>query len=78
MISYEPLRILLLKEKMKMNELVKNKIVTADISVTLNNDTGNVSLTTIDKVMNYLSKELGRTVAIDEILEFIPDPEQDL
>lgn len=75
MISYEPLRILLLKEKMKMNELVKNKIVTADISVTLNNDTGNVSLTTIDKVMNYLSKELGRTVLINEILEFIPDEE---
>lgn len=73
MISYEPLRILLVKEKRNLRELIQNKIITANISVTLNNDTGNVTLSTIDKICNYLSKELGRAVAIEEILEFIPD-----
>lgn len=52
---------------------MQKRIITANISVTLNNDRGNVSLSTIDKICNYLSKELGRPITIEEVLEFIPD-----
>lgn len=39
----------------------------------LNNDSGHLNIRTIDKVMNYLSQKLGRTVTVDEIIEFTPD-----
>lgn len=79
MISYEPLRVLLItdhvlkEKKINLRRMIDNKIITPKISVTLNNDTGYVNLSTIDKVMNYLSKELGRTVEVEEIIKFIPD-----
>ncbi|MDR7856111.1 hypothetical protein [Tissierella sp.] len=76
MISYGPLRELLGREKpngLNMKRLIEHKIITPNISVTLNNDTGNVSLSTIDKIANYLSRELGRAIKIEEIVEIIPD-----
>lgn len=73
MISYQPLRILLDTEKMKMHELTKNKIIIADTAVKFNNDSGFVSLATIDKVMNYLSQKLDRAVTVEEIIRFVPD-----
>lgn len=73
MISYEPLRILLVKEKMNIQELRDNNVLNPNTSNTLKNDKGYVNLSTIDKVCNYLSDRLGRPIKIDEIIEFIPD-----
>lgn len=76
MISYGPLRALLGREKPKglnMKRLINDGIITANISVTLNNDTGYVNLSTIDKVANYLSIKLDRAIKIDEIIEFVLD-----
>lgn len=77
MISYEPLRILLVKEKMNMQKLRTDNVLNPNIAATINGDTGYVNLSTIDKVMNYLSKELDRPVKIDEIIKFIPDSKTD-
>lgn len=77
MISYRPLKDLLYHNDIKMIELINDGIVTPNISVKLNKDTGYVNLSTIDKVCNYLSQRLNRTVAIDEVAKFIPDqPEE--
>jgi len=73
MINYEPLRILLVKEKLNLKSMTRAGVLTPNNSVTLNNDTGYVSLKTLDGVLNHLSQELGRTVALDEIIEFVPD-----
>lgn len=73
LISYEPLRLLLVKEKMNLRQLIDNKIITPNNSVRINNDTGNITLTTLDKMMNYLTKELNRAVTVEEIIKFIPD-----
>lgn len=76
MISYEPLRILLTKEKrtgLNMRKLIDDGVITPNISVKLNNDTGYVNLSTIDKVANYLTQRLGRVVTIQELIRFVPD-----
>lgn len=73
MISYEPLRILLVKEKLKMQDLKKDNVVNSNIAATLNNDTGYVNLSTIDKVCNYLTKKTNRVITINNIVEFIPN-----
>ncbi|WP_154442567.1 hypothetical protein [Tissierella pigra] len=39
----------------------------------LNNDSGHLNIRTIDKVMNYLSIRLNRSVTVEEIIKFIPD-----
>lgn len=76
MISYEPLRILLVKEKRNFKELIRELGISPNAAVKMNNDTGNVSLENINKICNYLSRELDRIIKIEELLEFIPDPEQ--
>lgn len=73
MISYKPLKKLLIDNDIKMIELINSGIVTTNISVKLNNDTGYVNLSTIDKICHYLSNRLDRAVTIDEIIRFIPD-----
>ncbi|HHX62908.1 MAG TPA: hypothetical protein GX707_19685 [Epulopiscium sp.] len=73
MINYGPLRALLGKEKVNMQELRNNNIINPNIGAKLNNDRGYVNLSTIDAVCNYLTVRLGRTVRIDEIVEFTPD-----
>ena len=73
MITYEPLRILLVKEKMNIQELRDNNVLNPNTSNTLKNDNIFVNLSTIDNVCNYLSQKLDRTVTVDEIIEFIPD-----
>lgn len=73
MISYKPLKKLLVDNDIKMIELTYDKIITSNISVKLNNDSGYVNLSTIDKIANYLTQRLGRTVSIDEIVEFVPN-----
>lgn len=74
MISYKNLRLLFVEHDIKMIELVNEKVLTPKNSVVLNNDRGYVNLSTIDAVCNYLSHKLGRTVTIDEVVEFTPDP----
>ncbi len=76
MISYEPLRILLIKEKLKLQDLRNAKILNPNIASIINNDTGYVNLSTIDKIMTYLSNRLNRTIKIEEILRFIPEEQQ--
>ena len=73
MINYGPLRAILGKEKINMQELRNQGIVNPNIGATLNGDKGYVNLSTIDKVCNYLTIKLGRTVSIDEVVEFVPD-----
>lgn len=73
MISYEPLRILLVKEKMNFAELREATGISTRASVRLNNDTGDVTLDYINRICNYLTNKLGRAIGINEILEFIPD-----
>jgi len=73
MISYKPLKKLLVDNDIKMIELTYDKIITSNISVKLNNDSGYVNLSTIDKIGNYLSQRLGRAVSIQELVRFIPD-----
>lgn len=74
MISYKPLKKLLVDNDIKMIELTYDKVITSNISVKLNNDSGYVNLSTVDKIANYLAHRLGRTISIDEIVEFTPDP----
>jgi len=73
MISYEPFRILLVKERMQMQDLRKAGILTPRTAVRLNNDTGHVNTSTLDRICAFLSGRLGRTVAIGEIVEYVPD-----
>ena len=73
MISYEPLRILLTKQKKTFSDLRDELGIGTNTNVKMNKDSGYVSLEVIDKIANYFSKELGRTIKIEELLEFIPD-----
>ncbi|HHX60327.1 MAG TPA: hypothetical protein GX707_06270 [Epulopiscium sp.] len=73
MLNYEPLRILLVKEKLNLKSLTRAGVLTPNNSVILNNDTGYVSLKTLDGVLNHLSRELGRIITLDDIIEFVPD-----
>lgn len=73
MLNYEPLRILLVKEKLNLKSMTRAGVLTPNNSVILNNDTGYVSLKTLDGVLNHLSKELGRIITLDDIIEFVPD-----
>jgi len=72
-LNYEPLRILLVKEKLNLKSLTRAGVLTPNNSVILNNDTGYVSLKTLDGVLNHLSRELGRIITLDDIIEFVPD-----
>jgi len=74
MISYEPLRIILVKNKITFSDLREKLGIGTNTNVKMNNDSGYVSLEVLDKICNYLSQELQRPVAIEEIIKFIPDP----
>lgn len=78
MISYKPLRDIFYNNNLVLNELVEAKILTPNNSVVINNDRGYVSLSTINKVMNYLNKEHGINARIEDVLMYVPDtPKQD-
>lgn len=73
MISYKPLKYLLLDNDMNMQELRDNNVLNPNIAAKMNNDRGYVNLSTIDNILNYLSIKLGRIIKVDEVLEFTPD-----
>lgn len=73
MISYKPLKKLLIDADKTTKDLIELKILTPNNSVYVNQDSGYLNLRTIDRICNYLSTKLGRPVKIDEILEFTPD-----
>lgn len=76
MISFEPLRILLVKEKRNFKELIRELGISPNAAVKMNNDTGYVSLENLNKICNYLTKEIGRDIRIEEIILYISDEEK--
>lgn len=74
MISYGPLRSKLAEHKITFSDLREKLGIGTNTNVKMNNDSGYVSLEVLDKICNYLSQELQRPVAIEEIIKFIPDP----
>lgn len=76
MISYKPLRHLLIDADIKMQQLKIDGILSPNMAVKINNDEGYVNLSTIDKLGHYFSKKLQRPVTISELIKFIPDQQQ--
>ena len=76
MISYKPLKKLLIDYDIKTIDLINDKILTPTNSVYINNDTGYINLRTINRLCNYLSDRISKDVLISDILLFIPDDPQ--
>lgn len=74
MISYKKLKKLLIDVDIKTKDLIDLKILTPTNSVYVNNDSGYLNLRTIDRICNYLTGELNKTIRVEDIIEFIPDP----
>lgn len=73
MISYKGLKKMLIDADIKTKDLIDLKILTPTNSVYVNQDSGYLNLRTIDRICNYLTKELGKVVTISDVLEFVPD-----
>jgi len=76
MISYKPLKKLLIDYDIKTIDLINDKILTPTNSVYINNDTGYINLRTINRLCNYLSDRISKDVLISDILLFIQDDPQ--
>ena len=77
MISYKPLKKLMIDADVNSTDLKNDLSIGTNTIAKLNNDNGYVALGVIDKIANYLTIKLDRNVKIDEILEFIPDSKTD-
>lgn len=73
MISYRPLKDLLYNNDIKIKELVENKVLTPTNSVYVNNDSGHLSIKTIDRVIEYLSNRLDRDILVSDIIVYVID-----
>ncbi len=73
MISYKPLKILLMRANKNTIDLINDLSISPSTLAKINNDRGIVSLEVIDKIANYINSNSNIDVSINDILVFTPD-----
>lgn len=76
MISYKPLRDLLYENRMVLNDLVTEKILTPNNASYINNDTGHISIRTLEKILPYLSHRLSRVINVEDVIRYVPGQQE--
>lgn len=72
MISYKPLKILLMRANKNTIDLINDLSISPSTLAKINNDRGYVSLEVINKIAEYLAATTNLDITISDLLEFRP------